>query len=92
MVTLVKRDASDMYRELVISDGTFIDYITAKLDNMDIFRVLGKALSLGYSDFVVEAYMYGNPVKVLEMRNGDITVNWDVVRIVDKNEWYARTA
>ena len=87
MVTLVKKSISDMVREYVITDGTYIDYATGKMDNIDILRIIGKAYSLGYSDFVLEVHGYGIVAKV---RNSDIAVKWDVVRIADKSEWYGQ--
>lgn len=89
MVTLVKKSVSDMVREIVISDGTYIDYMTGRMDNIDILRVIGKAYSLGYRDFVLETRNYGI---VAEAHDSDITINWDVVRVADKAEWYGRSA
>lgn len=92
MVTLVKKSISDMVREYIISDGTFIDYFHGKMDNVDIFRMVGKAYSQGYSDFAAEVHMHGKYIKVVESRNGNLWVNWDIVRIADLSEWYGRTA
>ena len=88
MVSLVKKSISDMTQNLYITDGKFIDeFIPAKLTNRDIMVIVGKALSIGYKDFSV--HRHADHVKVVEMRNGDITVDWDIVRVLDKAEWNA---
>jgi hypothetical protein len=88
MLNLLKSDVT--YR-LLITDGTYIDDISAKLTNRDMMGIVGKALSIGYSDFsiyVAHEHTKGTKeVKVLEMHNGDIRVNFDVVRILDSSEW-----
>jgi hypothetical protein len=72
---------------LDITDGTYTDTMSGKLNNRDMLRVLGKALFLRYTDFTV--YLARTSVKVMELRNGELTVNWDVVRVASKEEWNA---
>lgn len=86
-VSLHKSYKTDTYANLVITDGTFIDDFQARLDNMDMLRLVGKALTLGYRDF--EVYLSETDTKVLEMLNGNISVNWDIVRKVDESAWTA---
>jgi hypothetical protein len=84
-VSLYKAYKPETSVMLVIVDNEFIDDVEAKLNNADMLRIVGKALSVGYRDF--EVFLAGNNTKVLEMRDGDITVNWDIVRKLTKEEW-----
>lgn len=90
MVSLLKTNTT--YR-LLITDGTYIDSASGKLTNRDMMVIVGKALSIGYSDFsvyVADEHTKGtDEVKVLEMRKGDIDVNWDIVRVLHNSEWTA---
>lgn len=88
-ISLVKPRISDIPQNVYITDGTFIDeFISTKLTNSDMLRIIGKALSIGYRDFAI--YRHADHVKVLEYsREGEISVNWDIVRILRAEEWNA---
>lgn len=72
---------------MVITDDQNQDYIWGVLTNKDLLRVLGKALSIGYRDFAV--YLSEKDIEVMRHEKGQITVDWNIVRIVADSEWNA---
>lgn len=90
MVTLVKKRFSDISVLVAITDGSYVDELSGKMDNYDIMRIIGKALSLGYSDFVLTTGKHG--VVAEYDAKGSIKVNWKVVRILGLSEWKERDA
>lgn len=90
MVSLHKAYRPVQWYVLYIWDeivGSF-DYVWSTLDNRAMFDVVAKAYKLGYTDFSVGVSNdQPKDVIVLTVRNGDITVNWDIVRKLSKEEW-----
>jgi hypothetical protein len=78
---------SDEHAIMVISAGWYIDTIAGNLNNLDLLRVIGRALILGYRDFSVN--LYKTDTLVLNMDKGVLTVNWDIVRKATQAEWNA---
>ena len=87
-VSLVKPHKVDKEVQMYILDDQHLDYISGKLNNKDILRIVGKALSMGYKSFTL-GIADGYDIVAEMYPSGQITVNWDIVRVVGRSEWSA---
>jgi len=93
MVSLHKQGVEDKTYLLYIMDNEDnLDYVASKLTNRAMLDIIGKALKMGYTDFMVgiSVMQMETPkdVQILRYSPGsDIWVNWDMVRKLDKSEW-----
>lgn len=66
-----------------------IDYYRIKLDNQDLFTLIGRAYAIGYENFEIRiSLLDGNRDDLLaSVQNGQIIVNWDIVGKLPKDAW-----
>lgn len=81
------------YLLYIVDKDDYFDYYTATLDNRDMLRIIAQAYKEGYTDFVVgiSVIEMNQPkdIIVLTVDGSNITVNWDIVRKLTKEEWNA---